>query len=317
MVWYINDLSLSGQYSNVPAFIKDLTELMRLRHQLPLLNQKLFCSRGLDTRPVTHSNDFRQAVMSEKALVKPVLQWLTRNGPFWDDDREPNQNDYFEYCGEDVTDQGVGEAARRTLVGAECFVVSFPNEKFKITPLEIAQGLPEELLANVLVENIWSFSQLENSANTILPAPVNWTQMLNQAEIRYDKLIFIPGCIDSLKKEPFSAYVVERVFELFAVLNEFMQCRDDNGNYTARNDELIAQHFSGGDKKWFSNSSITEEHKFKQEMSFPDPEHPEEKVFCPWHGKIKTPQYRVHFEWPSKTTIKLRIFYIGPKITKV
>ncbi len=21
-------------------------------------------------------------------------------------------------------------------------------------------------------------------------------------------------------------------------------------------------------------------------------------LLCPWHGKIKTPQFRIHFEWP-------------------
>jgi hypothetical protein len=315
LVWYVNDLSLSGQYLNVSEFIKSLTELMHLRQQIPLLNQKLFCSRVLHARPVTHTDNFRQAVMSEKALIRPVLDWLTKNGPFLDDDRESNQDDYFEYCGEDVTDQGLGEVARRKLAGKECFAVSFPNEKFNITPLEIVQGLPQEPLATVLVENIWSFSQLKNSVHAAIPSPVNWTQMLNQAEIRYDKLTFIPGCIDALKKEPFGTYVVERAFELFGVLNEFMQCRDSDGSYTVRNNKLIAKYFSG-QKAWFTDESETNKHAFRQEMSFPDPERSDEKVFCSWHGKIKTPQYRIHFEWPLKNTIKLRVFYVGPKLTK-
>lgn len=315
MAWYINDLSLSGQYHDVSAFLVHLKALMRQRQQTPILSQELFCSRTLHTRPVTPTDDFRKAVLSDRAIVQPVLAWLTKNGPFWDDDRQLNPDDYFECLGKDVTDQGLGEAARCQLAGEESFSVSFSNGNFDYTPVVVVQGLPEEPLATLSVPNIWEFPKLQNSALAAIPSPCNWHQMLEQARLRFDNLTFSPQCIDELAMQPFSAYVVARVFELLRVLNEFMQCRNDDGTYSARNNELIAQHFSG-EKAWFTDESVTNLRDFKNEMSFPDFEHPDKKVFCSWHGKIKTPQYRVHFEWPTKASSILRVFYIGPKITK-
>lgn len=315
MAWYINDLSLTGQYQDISVFLVNLKELMRQRQQIPILSQELFCSRTLHKRLVSPTDDFRKAVLSDKAIVHPVLAWLTKNGPFWDDDRQLNSDDYFECLGQDVTDQGLGEAARCQLAGKESISVSFFNGNFDYTPVAIVHGLPEEPLATASVQNIWDFSKLQNSALAVIPLPRNWHQMLEQAQIRFNKLTFSPQCLDELTMQPFSAYVVERVFELLRVLNEFMQCRNDDGTYTDRNQELIDQHFSGK-KAWFTDESVTNQRDFKNEMSFPDFEHPGEKVFCSWHGKIKTPQYRIHFEWPTKSSSVLRIFYIGPKITK-
>ncbi len=315
MAWYINDLSLAGQYTHTSDFLKNLKELMRQRHQIPVLEAQLFCSRGLHARPVTSSINFREAVRGDKTMVQPVLAWLTKNGPFWDDDRQVNADDYFEYCGEDVTDQGLGEAARCRLAGREAVSVSFANGGFDFTPVNIVHGLPEEPLANIPVENIWNFTGLQGSALNSLPIPYNWHQMLDQATVRFDRLSYSPQCIEALTREPFSAYIVERVFELLRVLNEFMNCRKVDGTYSSRNNELIDQHFSGS-KAWFTDESDTNKDHFEKEMTFPDFDQPGQEVFCSWHGKIKSRQYRVHFEWPDSSTPVLRIFYIGPKLTK-
>jgi hypothetical protein len=40
------------------------------------------------------------------------------------------------------------------------------------------------------------------------------------------------------------------------------------------------------------------------------------KMFCPWHGKVKTPQIRIHFAWADRCGDPLIVAYIGMKITK-
>ena len=288
---------------------------MRQREQMPILNKEFYCSRTLHTRAVTPNDTFQTAVQSDRALLRPVLSWLTKNGPFWEDDRQPNTDDYFVFGESDVTDQGLGEAARRTLAGKECLSFSFPKGDFDFTPVEILQGLPESPLATISITNIWTFAELKVSTHAAMPKPTNWVQMLSNAENLFNALALAPGCIDALKKEPFSAYIAERVFELLRILNEFMECRNADGSYSVRNNQLIDDYFSGG-KAWFSDESETNRHKFKWDLSFPDPDRPGQKVFCPWHGKIKFRQYRIHFEWPSNSCSKLRVLYIGPKITK-
>lgn len=315
MAWYINDRSLAGQYQRTSDFLDSLRELMRQRQQIPALTNYLFCSRSLHTRYVTPTDSFRTAVLNDKTIVQPVLAWLTKYGPFWDDDRHQSHDDYFEHSGQDVTNEGLGEAARCLMAGSEAISVSFPNGGFDYSPVVIVQGLPDEPLAKIPVQNLWNFSQLQGSALASMPAACNWNQMLEQAQVRFDSISFSPQSVEALANQPFSVYVVERVFELLRVLNEFMQCRNTDGTYASRNQELIDQHFSGT-KAWFTDESVTNKRDFKTEMTFPDYERQGESVFCSWHGKIKSPQYRIHFEWPVAARTKLRIFYIGPKITK-
>lgn len=315
MSWYINDLSLAGQYQNTAAFLDDLKILMRQREQSPILRQKLYCSSTLHSLPVTSTDSFREAVFRDKSVAQPVLAWLSKYGPFWDDNREQNPDDYFECNDNDVTDQGLGEAARCLLHGRASISVSFPNGGFNYSPVVIVQGLPEEPLASIPIQNIWELSLLQGSVLASIPLPRNWHQMLEQVEMRFDRLVFSPQSIDELTLQPFSVSVVERIFELLRVLNEFMHCRNEDGTYTAKNQELINQYFSGS-KAWFTDESDTNKQNFVKEMSFQDFECQGEKIFCSWHGKIKSPQYRIHFEWPVRLRSKLRIFYIGPKITK-
>lgn len=317
MTWFVNDLSLCGQYADTAAFLNDLKELMQARAKLPVLQQRMYCSRELHTRPVTKHMDFREAVKSPQKIVplQLVLAWLTKHGPFWEDFRQFNEDDYFELSGVDVTDQGIGEAARSQIMGREASTYSFSGGGFNYTPLQVQHGLAEEPLGIVEVANLWNPTWLSQTAQATVPLPENWAQMLEQAGQLFDNLYFSPSSIDPLKKEPFSNYVVERVFALLAVLQEFVTCLNPDGTQSPRNHELIEQHFSGL-KAWFTDESVTNKRDFSEEMTFPDPESDGENVFCSWHGKVKSPQYRIHFLWPTASCKKFRIFYIGPKITK-
>ena len=316
MKCYVNDLSLNGQYQTARKFLEDLQLLMSQRKQMPFLTKSLFCSRLLHTRPVTQSHNFRTAVQTDKNITQVVLAWVTKNGPFCDDDRLAHDDDYFECFGNNVTDQGLGEAARRNLAGQSALSLSFAQGGFDFTPIAVTHGLPEDPLCNILIENLWEFLLLHERMLDSFPFPVNWSQMIEQSQARFNSLEFSPSCIDTLMVEPFSSYVVERSFELLRILNDFMKFRNEDGTFSEKNHELIEQHFSGS-KSWFSDESETNKRDFKDDMSFPDFENSSKNIFCPWHGKIKSPQYRIHFEWPiSSSRQKLRVFYIGPKITK-
>ncbi len=317
MNWFLNDLSLARQYPTSEAFINDLKQFLTLRHRSPLLASRLFCSRTICYRPVSPNHNFQQAVRSsgDRLLTNLVLNWLTKAGPFWEEQRQPVADDYF-HCHEiEVTELGLGEAARRQLGGSSANSVSFPAAGFDYSPLPVTQGLLEEPLSTIEVQNQWKWEDVQRTVEAAMPPITNWQQMLAEAQRRFDHLDLVADCGGSLKREPFSHYVIERVFELLRVLNEYMFCMLETGELTKRNYELIALHFTG-EKSWFSDESTSNKRDFKKELEFPDPEQPGKKIFCPWHGKIKTPQYRIHFEWPPRPKTKLRVFYIGPKITK-
>jgi len=111
------------------------------------------------------------------------------------------------------------------------------------------------------------------------------------------------------------------VLFILDTLNRLKTCFDADGQRTAEGNAIYQNFFTGKKEKkgrgaLFSDSSEGEKSKFKQEMTFRHPENPDTSIFCPWHGKVQTPQLRVHFSWPVRADEALYVVYIGPKITK-
>ena len=317
MVWYINDSSLCKQYPTKDLFIADLQLILRLRSENKIVRDHLLCSRNISATYVTSNLTFQETVQgsADRTFTRLALAWITQKGPFWDDSRETNANDLFFHNSKDVTNDGLGEVARRQLTGKEATCFSFANGGFNSSPIPVVQGLLDEPISHLNVDNLWCINALKISANAKIPFPINWDQMLEQAQSRFNKLTILSNCTKPLENEPFKSSVVERVFSLLEVLQKFMDSLTPAGLHTDTTNELISNHFSGS-KAWFTDESERNKIDFKSEMTFPDPDKPGKYVFCPWHGKIKTPQYRIHFEWPAKQGQPIRVFYIGPKITK-
>ncbi len=314
----INDLSLARQYSCDADFLKDVAELLRLRQQLAIIHDNLYCSRNLGNASVTAQRTFAQIAMAaDKNLQQQILLWINRKGPFWDEQRSFHANDYFELGGIDVTDLGVGEAARRTLLGSNSSTWSFPKGGFDTSPLSVQHGLSQAPLGQIELPNFWQIQQLKQGILATLPRPNNWQEVLLAVKARFPNLVFSDEILLRLQPEPFSEYVTERIFELLGVLQAFLEARHPDGSYSERNNELIAQHFSGG-KAWFTDESASNKRNCKSVLTWTDPENAALKIFAPWHGKIKTPQFRIHFSpWPlSPQDKKLKVLYIGPKLTK-
>jgi hypothetical protein len=322
MQWHLNDLSLDGQFATPQAFCAALAELLRLRAQQPLLRERLFCSRQLSSRPVVAGLSLQQAVLQNPnpLFKRQVLEWIGKFGPFWDDTRESNPNDYFEFQNVDVTEQGLGEAARRTLAGTHASVFSFSGSRFDFdgSPLQVQHGWrePELDFGQVALVNEWRVQSLAWAVLALKPEPRTWPEVLTEARQRFDGLLLAETIEAVLQAEPFSRCVSQRISELLTVLQRLVEETDAQGALSERGMELINIHFIGG-KAWFSDSSDTEKQQFEQELTFPDPASPAQRLFCPWHGKIKTPQFRVHFEWPRPAgQRKIKVVYIGPKLTK-
>jgi hypothetical protein len=70
-----------------------------------------------------------------------------------------------------------------------------------------------------------------------------------------------------------------------------------------------------GEKARMTDSSATEKSDFAQALTFHHPVSGH-AVVCAWHAKIKTLQFRIHFEWPKPNSgDRLFVAYFGPKIT--
>ena len=321
MQWFVNDLSLDGQFATLDDFRDAIGPLLSLRMKEPYLRQHLYCSRTLSQRWVTYDHTFQQAVcvMADKDFKRLVLSWITKNGPFWDDERCYNPDDYFEFQTIDVTDQGLGEVARRCVAGMNAGTYSFTASRFDFekSPLQVQQGLAEEPIGWLDIPNVWNIDGLKQEIENVRPEVQNWNETIDYVLHNYPGIVLSKKhIVAQLNPYPFSQYVATRIFELLRVLNTIVEETNDDGGLSDKGIQVLDNHFVG-DKAWFTDESPTNKNQYQKELKFPDPEAPENQLFCSWHGKIKTPQFRIHFEWsrpPGQK--KIKVVYIGPKITK-
>ena len=145
------------------------------------------------------------------------------------------------------------------------------------------------------------------------PKPESWTEMLNTARIRFQRLKFSDAIDRDLRSVPFHGGIVHLIFERLSVLEAIAnETIDAHGTLSDRGKELREEHFVGK-KAQFSS----EKPRRESDLSFPDPDNPRTQLFCPWHGKVKLGQFRIHFEWPRPDNQQdIKVAYIGPKITK-
>ena len=320
MPWFLNDLSLWGQFVSVAEFRDAFARFLALRRRSELVRATLYISNEIGARPVVGDMSFMDAVYQtgEQLFRQSILQWLTRQGPFLDEDRQIVEDDYFSFQGYDVTNQGLGEAARRRFANRQAGTFSFVGGKVDCTadPLTVQHGLDDAPIGQIDVANSCSLEDLEARILAGLPSPSSWEALLGRCRIKYGSLAFSDKILGGLRGEPFSAYVCERTFALLDVLHAYMESRLPNGERSPRSHEIVQTHFVG-DKAWFSDESETNKISFRNELTFVDPADQTKRIFAPWHGKIKSPQFRIHFEWPISPEVdRIKILYIGPKIAK-
>lgn len=189
MKWYLNDASLQGQFSEIPSFEAILQALIAARVRVERLRRDFRITRSLTERLVGPGITLRRMVQQSRHrdLRAAVLAWLDRTGPFIDDDRQEEANDYFEWCGLDVTESGLGEAARRVKSGQSAVTFSFPGgvHCFEFTPLAVDHGLQEERYGIYDIENVWTISDLTASALSKGRAILSWQALVEAARERF------------------------------------------------------------------------------------------------------------------------------------
>ena len=311
-----NDLSIHGQFPDVAAFrgaigrVMAMRELARRRY-----GRELQCHRNVAHAPVTRDSLMPQAIQGmSRDKRSALMQWLARSGPFWEDFRRHGGDDWLECKGEPVTDTAAGEAAYRLFHGIECGLVSMDPSSWLCSPLPVEWHEYEET-RSIGVPNYWNVDSLTAALDAAPVSLASWTNLETVARRRCPDLTFSPNCFEPLRGHPFSAGAAQALLSRLTVLHDFKNCFDERGRRTPEGHETYRKHFTGK-KSWFSDSSDDEKAGFRQALTFPHPEKTGEILFCTWHGKVKTPQLRIHFSWPVHAATPLYVVYVGPKITK-
>lgn len=316
MNWILNDLSLSLQFCDVDDFACKMAELLKAKSSSKLLERRVLCSRQLGSIEVIENLTFSHVVMKyvNPNLRKQILSWIDKNGPFWCDEKTPNRDDYFEYQSINVTDLGLGECARRIINGVDVRSYSFDGE-FGKTPLAVQHGLAEEPFGTYDIDNIWGVGALKDSAQGVEFQPKNWKEAIDRLKERFPGILFSDYVYNQMDPVPYSEGNFESLCERFRVLTEYLDSRDLEGRHTEKSESILKDYFQG-DKAWFSGESDRNIKDFEAELKFEDLFDGKRKLF-PFHGKIKTPQLRIHIEWPiPPARDKVQVVYVGPKITK-
>lgn len=243
------------------------------------------------------------------------MQWLTKTGPFWDDERQHGEDDYLECRGEVVTDTGIGEAAFGAFRGFEYAVVSAKPSDWLASPFSVTWRESEEPAKTVEIGNYSEVAALRTAVED-RPRPISsWGALEQAARMQCPDLVFSPDAFTPLSRLSFRRGVAERLLLRLKTLQRVKDGFDSRGRRTAAAEEIYRTHFSG-EKAQFSDSSESEKSEFRSELTFPHPGEPGETLFCPWHGKVKTPQLRIHFSSPIKADAPLFVVYVGRKKTK-
>ena len=316
MEFLANDLSIHGQFSDLFTFRRAIGRLMAIRQIARRFGRDLHCHRSITYRKVTPSLSLLQAVQ-ELTLDerRALMQWLTRQGPFWEDARVHQPGDYLEFNGKVVTDSAVGEAAYCCIQGLERHLASLDPSSWKFSPVPVTWFAESDPEKTVEVVNHW---EPERVAALLQAAPVSlgaWEHLEAIAVARCPNLTFLPHCFDPLSGYPFVPGASQRIVVLLDTLDRFRSCFDRHGQRTREGQRLYQDHFTG-DKAWFSDSSDSEKRGFRTKLTFRHPGSEGQSLFCTWHGKVKTPQLRIHFTWPVTADKPLYVAYVGPKITK-
>jgi hypothetical protein len=312
----VNDLSLHGQFADLGVFRDSIGRVMRIRAIARRHQRTLYCHRGLVNAQVTVREQMPVAVRSlPRDEQRALMAWLSQQGPFWDDDRQHDGDDWYEHKGHVVTDTAVGEAAHCVLHGIDRALVSLSPSAFLYDPVPVTSVLDESRRSHVDVRNYWEPSTVEGFLSTASLGVSSWHSLQEVAVARFERLRFASDAFEPLRNQPFKLGVAEGILTRLAVLALLERSSNADGSRTDEGHALYEKHFTG-DKAWFSDSSNSEKEGFKEDLTFPHPEICGQSLFCPWHGKIKTPQYRIHFSWPVSAARPVYVVYIGPKLTK-
>lgn len=313
--YLVNDLSLCGQFNDPICFCDAIDRVMMIRGEILKYGISLYCHRSLTQALVFPNVRMPQAVgclTLEKR--RALMQWLTAHGPHWEDDQVHSSDEWYDVNENVVTDSGLAEAAACCVRGLQRELVSFEPSEWLYTPVPVRWvAIPPE--RQILVPNHWHIKTVRESLDAHAISVIDsWSTLEDYVRRVFGKLIFGDDAFKPLHGHPFVPGASERIQILLGILDKYKGCFDEQGNRTPAGDHLHSLHFAGG-KSLFTDSSDAEKVDFSNDLHFPHPTGTG-YLFCTWHGKVKTPQFRIHFTYPILHDTPLYVMYVGPKITK-
>lgn len=316
MELFFNDVSLHGQFQDVQGFVGALDTLMQMRQVAKSYGREIYCNRNCLQAMVTQQLSVPQVVGGiEKNKARALMLWFGQSGPYWEDVRQHSEDEYLECQDEVVTDTAVGECAYLKFSQRQAQLASFSPSLWSAPLLEVIWRREGQDDSRENVVNHCSVASLDSELQRADPPIESWEQLRRSCLRRFDNLHFSDDAFEPLFGRPFVLAAARSFIDLLSVLSRFKATHRLGAGRTQEGDELYQTYFTGP-RAWFSDSSDREKIDFEHEMTFPHPEIDRDLIFAPFHGKVQTPQMRIHFSWPVTASSPLYVLYVGDKITK-
>lgn len=314
MNFLLNDLSFHGQFASLLDFKVAIDRLMNMRNLARSFGRELHCHRGLTHVNVMNNMTMQQAVAQFSVDQQRAIRlWITKSGPFWEDDRKHCLDEWLEHAGDVVTDTAVGEVAWCQRHGGDAqALVSLSPSNWNFSPVSVDWVAEDGAKQTIQVVNYWDCNALKWALEQAPSSLKSWLDLKERAEVLCKNITFSHDAFEPLNGTPFMLSAAKRLLFILEKLDKLKVCFDENGQRTAEGNEIYQNFFTGV----ISDSSESEKNEFRKEMTFRNPTAATQMLFCPWHGKVKTPQLRIHFSYPVRADEPLYVVYVGPKITK-
>ena len=313
---FLNELALAESWTSVSSACRILADILNARHQQSMLRDALYCTRGMASVSVSSGRLLSHAAQElPRDMRVQLFNWIGKYGPFLEDDRQVISDDLFYFEKDDVTELGIGEAARRIRAKGNATTLSpidNPSSRFGGDELDVVQGLLEDPIIRIRVPNYTDITRLVEVLVDLAPTPRNWVELLEVCRSRFNLLHIGPNCDKTIVRLPYAPGAGRRIISLFGILQQIMAEMDSAGQLSRTGLELRNKYFTGKEAR-FSDESETRKNQ-PGKFTFPDPDGGDNLV-CFWHGKVPTAAIRMYFDWPVEPNKKrIRIVYIGPHI---
>ncbi|ALZ98505.1 hypothetical protein LO739_00285 [Leclercia adecarboxylata] len=308
-----NERSLNNNLKSSEELFEQIKSIMKARQFLLKEDLHIYCNRNFINLRLSNNEPLQKYINKfDKTEKLDILNWLSKSGPFWDDEQLHTADEVYLHGDEKVTGSALAEAAAQLYCGDVYDIFSLENKNYLEDNLTITLKQNDNHL-NFIIKNHKSTESLQDKIKSSEKSIESWLQLEHIAKRKYQHLEFISDCFSPLHKMPFFKAASISIMEKLSILDKIKTCFDSTGKFNREGNELNQNHFVG-QKAWFSDSSEGEKIDFANEMTFEIKK--DDIRFCPWHGKIKTPQIRIHFTHPIEQQSPLYIVYIGEKITK-
>ena len=185
---------------------------MYMRKIAKQYGRALYCHRNLTYASITRNHTMQQAVQHlSRERQQAVMQWLTRQGPFWEDERVHSTYDRFECNGKSVADTSLGEAAFCCLADEERSLVSFTPSSWEYSPICVSWKSENSEDQEVEIVNHWDAKKLTEALISV-PLPITtWSELERKCIVRCPNLTFSEDCFETLRRQPFVSGAAARV----------------------------------------------------------------------------------------------------------